>query len=805
MYQYSLSWFINLYVLSIETANKSNILKKRLDYLRETFTYNLYQNVCRSLFEKDKILYSFILCTTILLANNEISRDEMNFFLTGGLVLKSSSVANPEPNWLADKAWEEIKRSANLPTFASLMDDFMEPASVSKWKSFYDSINPEETKLPKPWEQHLSNFQHLIIMRMIRPDKVIPKVMIFVQKSMDSRFVTPPAFDISRSYADSNCLLPLIFILSPGSDPMSALSKFADLSNYSSRFFSISLGQGQGPIAQNLIRESQKDGSWVCLQNCHLAISWMSELEKICENLDYSNTVKNFRLWLTSYPSDKFPITVLQNGIKMTNEPPTGLGQNLMRSYISEPVKDPEFYTGCPGKEKSFTRLLYGLCFFHAVIQERRNYGAQGWNIQYGFNESDFQISAKQLQNFINEYDDVPFKAILYLTGECNYGGRVTDERDRRCLNTILDDFYNPNVIKNPKYTFAINEPKYSLPKKYDYVDYIKQIEMIPTHPPPELLGLNMNAGITRDLEISKMFFDSLNKMEGGMSIGDLTRQDEILLSKKNDIYDRLPEDFNIEEALELFPASYSESMNTVLIQELQRFNILLQEIRTSMIMLEQAVKGMIVMTPDLEILAAHIISGKIPPSWRKASAYPSLKPLASFVNDFLERLAFFREWLTVGKPTIFWISGFSFAHAFLTGAMQNYARKYKISIDLIDFDFKVLPTYKADTPPENGVYVRGMFLSGARWDINNMYLVEAKPKILNEPMPIIWFIPTKRSDIQVKERYACPLYITSERFGTLKTTGHSTNYVLTILLDTNISSSHWIKRGVALLCQLDD
>jgi dynein heavy chain len=83
-----------------------------------------------------------------------------------------------------------------------------------------------------------------------------------------------------------------------------------------------------------------------------------------------------------------------------------------------------------------------------------------------GFNESDFQISAQQLQNFINEYDEVPFKAILYLTGECNYGGRVTDERDRRCLNTILDDFYNPDVIKNPKYTFAADDPKYSLPKR---------------------------------------------------------------------------------------------------------------------------------------------------------------------------------------------------------------------------------------------------------------------------------------------------------------------------------------------------
>ncbi|OXU22263.1 hypothetical protein TSAR_003308 [Trichomalopsis sarcophagae] len=801
MYQYSLGWFINLYVLSIETANKSNVLERRLGFLRETFTYNLYQNVCRSLFEKDKVLYSFILCTTIQQASGELSRDEMSFFLSGGLVLQSSSAPNPAPDWLAEKSWEEIKRSANLRPFARLAQDF----DAARWKTFYDDVNPEEASLPQPWEPELTDFQKLIVIRMIRPDKVIPKILQYVRKSMDARFVSPPSFDISRSYADSNCLVPLIFILSPGSDPMAALAKFAEQSDYSSRFFSISLGQGQGPIARGLIRKAQEDGCWVCLQNCHLAVSWMPELEKICEGLDLTNTSINFRLWLTSYPSDKFPIAVLQNGVKMTNEPPSGLRQNLMRSYTSEPVKDPDFFSGCPGKERTFTRLLYGLCFFHAVVQERRNYGSQGWNIQYGFNESDFQISAQQLQIFVNEYEDVPFKAILYLTGECNYGGRVTDDRDRRCLNTILRDFYNAEVIRSQDYSFAGEALEYTLPKKCEYRDYIKQIESISAQPSPEVLGLNVNAGITRDLDISKTFFDSLARMQGGASIGDASRQDELLLAMKRDIYDRLPELFDIEEAQKLHPASYAESMNTVLIQEMERYNVLLREMRASMTMLEKAVKGLIVMTPDLETLSAHMLSGKIPPSWRRASAYPSLKPLASFVNDFLERLAFFSDWLHNGKPPTFWISGFSFVHAFLTGAAQNYARKYKISIDLIDFDFEVLPVYDTSSPPEDGVYVRGMYLSGARWDLASRRLAEARPKLLHEPVPLVWLKPRPRAEIEPRGRYLCPLYITSERFGTLKTTGHSTNYVLSVMLDTDRPVSHWIKRGVALLCQLDD
>ncbi|XP_053982803.1 dynein axonemal heavy chain 7 [Hylaeus volcanicus] len=802
MYQYSLTWFINLYVNSIETANRSKILERRLMFLRETFTYTLYQNVCRSLFEKDKVLYSFVLYTTILLTENAITKEEMTFFLSGGVTL-AATPSNPAASWLSDKSWGEICRVHVLPSFADFQRSFLR--NMTAWKKYYDLLDPENSPIPDPWEKTLTPFQKLIVVRMIRTDKVMITIQRFVEAGMGLHFVVPPPFDISKSFADSSFLVPLIFILSPGSDPMEALTKFADSMNFTEKFHSISLGQGQGPIAQKLIDRGQSDGEWVCLQNCHLAASWMPTLESICEHFDPSNTHSHFRLWLTSYPSEQFPITILQNGVKMTNEPPTGLQNNIMRSYKSEAARDPNFFDRDPKKKRAYSKLLYALCFFHAVVQERRNYGSQGWNIQYGFNESDLQISAQQLQLYINDYEEVPFKAIKYLTGECNYGGRVTDDRDRRCLITILQDFFNEDVITNPNYSFADVGPEYTLPKRHEYEDYIKQIEGIPLYPSPETLGLHMNAGITRNLELTNDFFQSMMMIQGTVAVGDTSKQDEILLNMKKDIYDKMPHLYDIEEAQKRYPVMYMESMNTVLIQELERYNTLLNEIRNSLDLLEKAVDGLIVMTPGLEVLAHHILSARLPPSWIKACAYPTLKPLSAFVKDFLDRLNFFQKWLTEGIPQTFWISGFSFAHAFLTATTQNFARKYKIPIDRLDFDFKVLPTYQTNTSPTDGVYVYGMFLAGARWDMPSMLLEESYPKILWDPMPIVWMIPSHVDTLYVGKRYECPLYITSARYGILKTTGHSTNYVLSFLLDTKHPVSHWIKRGLALLCQLDN
>ena len=124
MYQYSLNWFVDLFVAAINLSNKSSVVQRRLKNLETYFTYSLYSNICRSLFEKDKLLFSFLLCCIILRNRNELDDGEYQFLLTGGIGI-SSEVSNPDPGWISNRCWSEILRLSQLPVFKGLHEQFV--------------------------------------------------------------------------------------------------------------------------------------------------------------------------------------------------------------------------------------------------------------------------------------------------------------------------------------------------------------------------------------------------------------------------------------------------------------------------------------------------------------------------------------------------------------------------------------------------------------------------------------------------------------------------------------------------------
>jgi dynein heavy chain len=136
MYQYSLSWFIDLFNLAIASSNKSSVLKRRLKNLESYFTLLLYTNICRSLFEKDKLLFSFVLCINILKNRHEIDDDEVRFLLTGGIGVENNSLKNPDPSILSDKSWRELCRLSELESF----EEFAQHFKVHKGCKYFKSL-----------------------------------------------------------------------------------------------------------------------------------------------------------------------------------------------------------------------------------------------------------------------------------------------------------------------------------------------------------------------------------------------------------------------------------------------------------------------------------------------------------------------------------------------------------------------------------------------------------------------------------------------------------------------------------------
>uniref|UniRef100_A0A061SKB3 Dynein heavy chain n=1 Tax=Tetraselmis sp. GSL018 TaxID=582737 RepID=A0A061SKB3_9CHLO len=509
---------------------------------------------------------------------------------------------------------------------------------------------------------------------------------------------------------------------------------------------------------------------------------------------------------MTSYPSPKFPVNVLQNSVKMTNEPPKGIRANMRRSYLLEPVCNDEFFEGCT-KPGAFKKLLFGYIFFHAVIQERRKFGPLGWNIPYGFDDGDQRISIRQLQMFLDENKEIPFEALRYVTGECNYGGRVTDDKDRLLLNTILARCCCPEIVEDPLYKLS-ESGIYIAPEEGDrqsyYLDYIATL---PINPQPEAFGLHDNADITKDQNDTALLFKSLLATGGGTTeSGNKGGVEERIAETVKGCLRKLPEDFDVEIVQEKYPVLYEESLNTVLVQEMLRFNRLISKIRESLKSINLAIEGMVVMGAELEAAYNSIGINEVPALWKSVS-YPSLRPLGSYLLDLYRRLKMLDDWYRIGPPPIHWLPGFFFTPSFLTAALQNYARKHTIPIDEVGFDFEVLDMdpsqYKE--PPSEGIYIHGLYLEGCGWDPDLQVLAESKPKVLYVDAPCMYLKPMRTSEFVDRPHYNCPLYRTLERRGVLATTGHSTNFVMFIRLPSKQPQEHWIMRGVALLCSLSD
>jgi dynein heavy chain len=865
MYQYSLEYYCRLFDTCMNEAEKSDDLERRLHLLIDYLTDYVYQNICRGLFERHKGTFAFVICAQILRNAGKLTDMEWNILLRGSTPVTAifgDKIENPDSGFFSESQWDGILGLENdLPDiFLGLAQSICE--NVEEWKEWMNDKSPHRATLPGTWglpfvppveippkneegvksgtdeeadedneeeeeeegkkievtvEERplsgLSAFQKLLIIRCLREEKLVFATVDFVASKLGESFAVAPSASMSDVYADTNKITPCTFVLVSGADPTELLLQLAKSKDYGDRLNVISLGQGQGPRAEAMIEAATESGDWVLLQNCHLAKSWMPRLEKVVFGLIEAESSINddFRLFLTSFPAAYFPVSVLQNSIKMTNEPPQGLRANIIRSFnLMIPEETWEEFSTVLEKQR-WKKLLFGVTFFHAMTQERRKFGPLGWNIRYEFNDSDLQTSIEVLRNFLLECNDlVPWDSLTYVTGEINYGGRVTDDWDRRCLLQVLGKFYSPEII-NDTYAFS-GSGVYRAPRgEATYDTCMEYLKALPLKDDPEIFGMHENANVASQMQQTNELIQVVLMMQPRSSGGGGEKTgDQIVQEVAERLENSFPEDLRMENAgkttFKVDSEGIMDSLGTVLSQELQKFNRLLRLARKTIAELQKAIKGLVVMSADLETMYEDFMFNNIPRLWGQVS-YDSLKSLASYELDLQTRIEFMRRWLHKGRPSAFPLYLFFFPQGFLTGVLQNHARQYLVPINTLDFSFRIVRDVECIEKikaPKDGVYIYGLWMEGARFDREKGHLEESYPGEMFSEMPTVHFLPTRDHE-SAKENYLCPVYKTTVRAGALSTTGISTNYVVAIELPTKEKPSHWIFEGVACVLNMND
>ncbi|CAE7939013.1 DHC1, partial [Symbiodinium sp. KB8] len=283
MYEISLDSFLVVFRRSLAQAKRDTAnVQNRLRYVIKETTEQMYDYTCTGIFERHKLMFSFQMTIMIMEGEDRLNRTELDLFLKGDTSLEGPAAAKPL-DWMTDAGWKDLLK---IETLGGAFDGFVKAVTgnADAWREWYDLEAPEEAALPGGVDEGLDPFQRLLVYRCFRPDRVYNAVKLFVMGEMGEYFVQPPVLDYHR----------------------------------------------QAEKAEELLMAGYNRGHWVLLSNCHLLLSWLKTLEKILATMTKPHP--DFRLWLTTEPTDRFPLGILQRSLKVVTEPPDGLKLNMRAS-----------------------------------------------------------------------------------------------------------------------------------------------------------------------------------------------------------------------------------------------------------------------------------------------------------------------------------------------------------------------------------------------------------------------------------------------------------------------------------------
>jgi dynein heavy chain len=818
----------------VKEALSPRSVKKRVDELTESITFQSFSFVRRGLFEKHKLIFSTMLCLRILTNIKELKEDDAKNFIIPKKLTQSVNFPESETlkQYITEIQYKDCKALEYIEELNGLCDSLL--SEHLNWKKWIGTERAEEEELPKAFNS-CKPFYKLMLIKILRPDRVTYAIKGYLNAKMGEKYTEQPAFDMKEVYSESNNQSPIFFVLFPGVDPTPAVEEIGQtlgVSDAKGNFLNISMGQGQEEMALRKLAEAAEKGTWIFLQNVHLMINWVKDFEKKLEEVSPSAHA-NFRCFISSEPPPNdlplmkvIPEAVLQRCIKVANEQPADLKANMRRAY----AKFDQSRIDRSSKKNEYKSILFALCYFHAVVSGRKKFGAQGWSRVYNFNDGDLTICSDVLHNYLEKYEIVPYNDLIYIYGEIMYGGHITDNWDRRTNNTYLKKLITPellnqtNLIPSDSKIFRIPDPN-----KSQYEDYRLLIEKLPDEN-PMMFGMHPNAEInflTNQGDFTfKCIVDLIGESSGG-GASDYQKLKDMVVKTRREL-EQLPIDILTlkEKILEINNNGDPNPFQNVCLQECVQMNELLGVIVTTLIELELGLDGALNMTDQMDKLAGALNLNRVPASW--AAFYMSKKPLESWLADLKRRCEQLKNW-SVGliQPRPLRLSYLFNPMSFLTAIMQVTARENLLPLDNMALVTKVTPfkdvneLLASEKKPvdkkkeeedeeelekkknEGGAYVDGFFLEGADWETSGSgdgYLGEQKLKVLHPMLPIVKVISVPIEKKSWKGQYRCPVYYTTQRGPTFICLAN-----LNMESEEESEEFKWILSGVAAILNDDN
>ncbi|CDJ62015.1 hypothetical protein ENH_00001340 [Eimeria necatrix] len=501
-----------------------------------------------------------------------------------------------------------------------------------------------------------------------------------------------------------------------------------------------------------------KEGHWVLLQNIHLMPRWTVELEKKLDSFSAEGPHPNFRCFLSSELCDYIPVGILDRSIKLTNEPPQGLQANLKRAFACFPKDDFD------EKDQKVKAIIFGLCFFHAVLLERKRFGTRGWNLNYPFSMGDLRDSAMVLMNYMEQQQGgtrVPWDDLKYIFGEIMYGGHIIDPRDR--LDRLLDE--------TELFPFCEEHEgaSYKTPPAQSYERYMECVASMPPET-PLAYGLHPNTEIGYRTQQCEDLFKTLMESEGASSgatanKGGVEIEGEALCKE---LLDEVGDSrFDVEEISQAIPDEEKGPYQHVFLQECQYMNVLLKEITRSLIEIEMGFKGELTFSAAMEELVEDIRMNRVPGTWMKVS-FASCRPLGSWFADVKLRYEHLMEWTKdpTSTPKVVNLARLFSPQSFLTAIKEVCSQQHHLELNKLN----VLTTVtKKDVASIDAPAREGQLCATH---------AQRCPASLE----------VKRED---DSTYICPVYLTEQRGPT---------FVFNAQLRTKQPPAKWILGGVAMI-----